>query len=327
MTDYREPIIMNLELLKKRDFALNDKWKVRAYDKVIKQLKALNTPITSLEDLKDISGIGTGILKNIKEIMETGGLEEVKQVNEEVNVVTDLSRIFGIGPVRARELYEKHGITSVEQLETRKELLNDKQIMGMKYYKDFELRIPRKEMDKHSILIKETINNIDPKFKVEIMGSYRRGAKDSGDIDVLITHEEEPNNVGDLFSKIILELETQKYLVDTFAKGNKKYNGVSKLKRHRTFRRVDLMYTDKKQYPFALLYFTGSQEFNIQLRSLALTKGYSLNEYGLKYVNGDKKGDFVEEKFETEENVLNFLGLKNIIPTKRSNVNIDEYKL
>lgn len=325
--DHRLRIIDLLELIKNRDYAKNDKWKVRAYDKVIKELKSRTTPITSIDDIKDIKGIGEKIRKKIEEIIDTGDLQQVHKIDNDVAIVTDLIRVFGIGPIRARELHEKHNIKSVEDLELKPELLNDKQLMGLKYYKDFERRIPRTEMEKHSRFILDTIKNIDDNTVVEIMGSYRRGTKDSGDIDVLIRQDDNAKECTDVFTTIVNNLTAHLYLVDTFAKGNKKYNGVCRLKRHKFHRRIDIMFASKETFPFALLYFTGSQQFNITLRNHALSMGYSLNEYGLKYMNGDNRGEFVKDKFESEEDVLNFLKLRYIEPTKREMVELEDYKL
>jgi DNA polymerase beta len=328
LTDHKARIIEILETLKERDLSQNEKWKARAYDNVLKQLKVKEGPITSFDDLKDIKGIGKKIREKIEEILNTGDLKQVHKINEDVSSIMELSKVFGIGPVKARELYETDGIKDINDLRKNEHLLNDKQKMGLKYYDDFEKRIPRIEMEKHDKFIIDAITKIDDKIAVMIMGSYRRGEKNSGDIDILLTHKNDIDDYDALFTRVIENLEKSKYLVDTFAKGNKKYNGVCKLKRHKTFRRIDLMYTQKKQYPFALLYFTGSQDFNIKLRSHAMEKGYSLNEYGLKYISGDNKGNLVDMNFETEEDVLNFLGLRYIEPIERKqNIDLEQYQL
>jgi DNA polymerase/3'-5' exonuclease PolX len=188
--------------------------------------------------------------------------------------------------------------------------------MGLKYYIDIEQRIPRKEMEKHDTYIIETIKSIDPKLQACLTGSYRRKTKDSGDIDVLITHPDDPENFETMFKTVVVKLQKD-YIKDTFALGGKKCMAVCKLKRHRTFRRLDLLYTKKHEYPFALLYFTGSGQFNVNMRNIALSKGYSLSEYGMKYNNGDKKGEFVEHEFVTEKDIFDFLDMEYVAPEKR----------
>jgi DNA polymerase/3'-5' exonuclease PolX len=119
-----------------------------------------------------------------------------------------------------------------------------------------------------------------------------------------------------MFKTVVVKLQKD-YIKDTFALGGKKCMAVCKLKRHRTFRRLDLLYTKKHEYPFALLYFTGSGQFNVNMRNIALSKGYSLSEYGMKYNNGDKKGEFVEHEFVTEKDIFDFLDMEYVAPEKR----------
>jgi DNA polymerase/3'-5' exonuclease PolX len=112
-----------------------------------------------------------------------------------------------------------------------------------------------KEMEKHETFIKSSIHKINPELISEIVGSYRRGAKDSGDIDVLITHPNREIEDEEL-KNIVKYMEKEKYCVDTFALGNKKYLGVCKIKYGRHFRRLDLLITKKHEFPFAILYFS-----------------------------------------------------------------------
>lgn len=88
-------------------------------------------------------------------------------------------------------------------------------------------------------------------------GSFRRVAVSSGDIDVLITRKDDCPNVEELFKSIVDRFKTEGYICDVFAEGGKKCLAVCKLKRYKTFRRIDLFYTNKKEYPFAVLYFKG----------------------------------------------------------------------
>jgi DNA polymerase beta len=325
--DHRVRIIELLEMIRQRDFARNDRFKVRAYDTVIKQLKQHTSPINKIEDLAGFKGIGEKIKKKIEEIISTGDLDQVKTIDEEVGAVTELAKMFGIGPVKARELYSQHGIKSVDELRQHTHLLNDKQLLGLKYVGEFDKRIPRAEMDKHWDMIKTTVSALDPKLRVEMMGSYRRGAVTSGDIDVLITHDDDPTECGDILQSVVKSLADKKYIVDNLALGSKKYNGVCKVKRHKTFRRIDIMYTTSAEFPFALMYFTGSAEFNINMRALALEKGYTMNEHGMKYTIGDKVGQPVKHAIKDETDLFKFLGLKFIAPENRAPNVLQQYML
>lgn len=225
---------------------------------------------------------------------------------------------MAVGMVKARELVEKHGIMTVDALRERADLLNDKQRLGLEYHEDFMKRIPRKEMDRHKEFIASAIPAAQYTF--EISGSYRRGMADSGDIDVLVTSNEgsAPEEAKATFQKIVEKLKAAKYLVDEFGFGAEKYLGIAKLPRFHSNRRIDIMYVPREKFAFALLYFTGSQAFNIAMRNKALELGYSLSEHGFKYAKGARKGEFYTERaFATEKDIFEFLNMPYVAPVDR----------
>lgn len=312
--DKKQLLIDALDKLYKQDLIKKEVWKARAYATVVKELKLLDKPVYTFDDLKDVKGIGKKIEEKIKELLETGKLTNLDNYDQDksIEIINNFIRVHGIGPAKAKELYDR-GLRTIDELECNMDLLNDVQKKGLKYYKDFELRIPRIEMDKHNDYIIKTVKSIDPKLNAVIVGSYRRGLKTSGDIDVLVTHENDPEDYEELFKNVVTKMEGE-YIIDTLALGAKKCMAVCKLKRHKTNRRLDLLYTRKHEYPFALLYFTGSGKFNQSMRNYALTKGYSLSEYGLKEVVTNK---FVNHTFENEKDIFKFLELEYIEPEKR----------
>jgi len=203
------------------------------------------------------------------------------------------------------------GFTSIESLRkepTLQELLNDKQLIGLKYYEDILERIPQSEIDLHNTYLQGVLKKLDPKAEMTIAGSYRRRAKDSGDIDVLL------KGTPTLYKKFIDILQKDGYLYETLAKGTKKYNGMSKLPNHLTFRRIDIMITKPEEYPFAILYFTGSKDFNTLMRQHALDRGLSMNEYSLKHVS-DKS--VVDHVFSSEKDIFEYLDYPYVEPWKR----------
>lgn len=321
--DRKQDIIVLLDKLRKKETADKNTWKARAYSVVIKQIKELSGEVRSFDDLAGVKGIGDSIKEKIMEIFETGTLKQAEEYNADNSYeqMNELMKVHGIGPAKAKELVSKHNIKSISDLKQHPELLNDKQKIALKYTEDFDLRIPRGEMKKHEAVIKAIIAGINPNLVVEVVGSYRRGAKDSGDIDVLITDPSEQEASADSMDKflrdVVAKMNKEKYTYDAFALGNKKYLGVSRVKYGRHFRRLDLLVTHKHEFPFALLYFTGSQQFNVEMRNYCIEKGYSLSEYGLKYLSGEKKGQFVDHRFITEEDVFKFLGLVYVAPKDR----------
>ena len=314
--DYKQLIIDSLDVLRKKELADKETWKARAYAKAIKSIKDREGPITSLEDAKAVPGVGAKIAEKIKEIIETGRLHQVNALNENYKIIDELMQIHGIGPAKANELVKEKGIKSVDELMTRQdELLNDKQKMGLKYFKDLQERIPRAEMLKHDEYIMKVIREIDPALKAVIAGSFRRGEKNSGDIDVLITNPSGASPGPGVIKSIVDVFIKDKYICDVLALGDKKCMAVCRLKHHQTNRRIDLMLTKPSEFPFAVLYFTGSATFNVAMRNWALARGLSLSEHGFK---DTKTGDFVDCLFESEEDIFNYLDLKYVEPTKRS---------
>jgi len=312
-------ILKELTKLANDKKAKKETFRYRAYIKAIQAIKEHDGEITTINDLDKVSGLAKGSIRTkIEEFIKTGEIEQVKAISEDSKIMETLSNIYGIGPSKANELVNENKVSSIEDLKMKLEkdetILNDKQKIGLKYYEDLLKRIPRKEMEKHDAFITEFIKRIDKNDDLiyEVVGSYRRNAKNSGDIDVLCTTK---NKDTKLFNDIIEKLEEDNYVTETLAKGEKKFMGISKLPRHKTHRRLDMIYTDYSNYAFTLLYFTGSGQFNVEMRNHALSLGYSLSEYGLK-----KNGKFVDNKgkpFETEEDIFKFLGMKYIKPEDR----------
>jgi len=320
MTDKRQDIITNFKILRQQES--KNHFKVRAYTKVINQLENRTSPITSSEDLSSIDGMGEKLRAKAITILEKGYVDATKDDmigdgHKKTMAVEGFMKVMSIGNVKAKSLVDEHSIFTIDDLRERVQndptLLNDKQKMGLKYHDDFVKRIPRKEMDKHVSIVKEIVSSTtDNVASITCVGSYRRGAADSGDIDVLIT-----NGSGDssCLSSVVEELRKRRYLFDDFAYGKEKYMGVCKLPKHKTFRRIDIMFIDPAQYAFALLYFTGSQEFNIEMRNWALNVGYSMSEHGLKSITD---GSMMDGKlFQNEKAVFDFLGLDYVQPNKR----------
>jgi len=152
-----------------------------------------------------------------------------------------------------------------------------------------------------------------------VVGSYRRGAETSGDIDVLLrvpsawTAAENAAYLGN----VVETLETMGYMEYVLALGDKKAMGIARLPEQGPpmykARRVDVLITPEHEYACALLYFTGSDMFNVAFRQHALQKGYTLNEHGMTPL-----GEAAQPPpFHTEEDIFRFLSLQYVEPSKR----------
>lgn len=323
--DYKLIIITELETLVKKETIEKNTFKIRAYQKVIKQIKNLQK-IETWKDLENISGIGTKIKEKIEEIFTTGKLRSAEKARAKHNlqIYDDLMKIHGVGATKAKQLVEKYNISSINDLKNKLEenpdILNNKQKIGLKYYQDINLKIPRKEMEQHENYLLQSLCYLDKDIQITIVGSYRRKLKESGDIDVLITLRRQTSceERTKLMCKIIEKLKDDNYIKSSLALGDKKYMGIVKLKYKRYARRMDILITSLEEYPFAVLYFTGSQELNIIMRKDAIEKGYRLNEYNLL----DKKENPINLK--SEEEIFRKLGYNFIPPemrTKQSDIN------
>jgi DNA polymerase beta len=318
--DYKQIIIDSLDVLRKRDVANKEPFKARAYSKVITQLKNHTTPITSYEDVENIKGIGEKIQKKIKEILETGTLKSAEKAKELYNIdaLDAFQNIYGVGPVKATELVNA-GYTTIADLRNaikeNPKLLNDKQQIGLKYYEDLLERIPREEMQEHDDILESLKPAEMEEYELEIVGSYRREATTSGDIDVLIRVPEDtsPQESKKNLAHYVEMLKGFGYIEEVLAIGEHKCMAISRIYKGKA-RRLDLLMTPDDEYAYAILYFTGSDKFNVAFRQYALEMGYTLNEHTLTPI---KKDVLTVPYMHTEKDIFKFLGLRYIDPSKR----------
>ena len=151
---------------------------------------------------------------------------------------------------------------------------------------------------------------------MEIVGSYRRGAVNSGDIDVLVTDGSAAlgkSKMSAAFKKAVDGLESGGYLLGILAKGPTKTLAYATAGTTKKGRRLDLLLTDPEEYPYAILYFTGSDQFNIAMRRWALDYGYTMNEHGMQPTGNAGPAP----PMSTERDIFNFLGLAWVPPTER----------
>jgi len=301
--------------------AEDGKFKAIAYSKAIKGIRAFPGPITNASNVKDIPGIGVKISKKIEEIIETGGLKAAvaMKARTDVDAVKALLNVHGIGPVKAKALI-KEGITSIEELRAAvakdPKFLNDGQKLGLKYYEDSLERIPRFEMVRHEARLLSVVPSI---LKGAIVGSFRRGAPDSGDVDMLVTYDPATSAkaASTAFQAYVKTLRDSEFILDELVSGPKKWMGYIELAGGKA-RRLDLLLTPPLEFGYAVLYFTGSDRFNVAMRAYANTKGLTLNEHGIKLEpKAGIVGVLPAEPLLTEEAIFAFLKLTYIPPTER----------
>ena len=309
----KKELIKNLKILEEYETLNKQPFKARAYSKVINSIEMSTDKLNNIDSFANIKGIGNKIKEKIKEYFETGKINAVERAlaDPKFSLKRKLSNLYGVGPVKIKDLMEK--VNSFEELKEKPELLNDKQKIGLKYYDDMIQRIPMYEGKKHYDIINKTFNKTYKDIEFELVGSYRRQNSDMGDIDVLI------KNRPDLELKnLITELKSSGYIIETLANGKNKFMGLCKLSPELPARRIDILIADPSYYYYALLYFTGSYQFNIYMRRIALQKDISLSEYGFK----DKNGKIIDttDKIKSEKDIFEYLEVPYVLPENRNNV-------
>jgi DNA polymerase/3'-5' exonuclease PolX len=334
-TNKNELIVNELETLRQKEFANNDKFRAMAYSKAIKIINEnfanKNKPITSGKELKEFSGIGSKIVLKVDEILETGVLRVAEEArhDDKIGSITALSNVYGIGPVVANKLVNSMGIMTIEELKNKKDdiqenkrpLMNKKQQIGLKYYYELLERIPRPEMLKHEKIFKSMIKQINktiPNTSMIVAGSFLRQAKDSGDIDILITNADDNNEA---YHEFITQLKKKRYIIEELGYKDHKFLGISNLNEKSIPRRIDITFATHDEFPFTLLYFTGNGSFNTVFREHASTLGYRLNEHDLRNVSDKKK---VSHHFKTEKDIFNFFKFPYLNPVDRTGNNLSE---
>jgi DNA polymerase beta len=330
---HNKRLIDSLKILADYERINNEPFKVKAYEKVIDSIELCDKNIETLEDIKLLKGVGKKIEDKLIEFINTGNITEVDNALNDPKYIlgNKLKNIYGVGPAKITELMTK--VNDIEELREHPELLNEKQKIGLKYYDDMCIRIPIVEGRKHYKFVKKILDSLykgagagagaSPEF--EFVGSFRRKNKDMGDIDILIK-----NRPGLVLKDIIKVFEESSYVIERLALGINKFMGLCKLSPELPARRIDILVADPSYYYFALLYFTGSYNFNIQMRKIALKRGLSLSEYGFKEANGGKAANGgkeakagkvgiidTEDIIHSEEDIFKYLEMDYVEPHKR----------
>ena len=316
---------------------LGDEWRSFTYKKISGFIAKCPSKIRSESDLKPLyklKGFSPKFGKKVMEIVRSGTLRKYEELRSmpQIKVISVFSNIFGVGPKTARKWYNL-GLRTLGDVESGKcgVVLDRRQKMGLKYFADFTVKIPRSEVQDIEKLVKCEVERVCPGSTVLICGSYRRGKVESGDVDVLVTHPME-QRIDGLLMRIIGRLKDIGFLVDDLSvpsgrteHAQDSYMGVCRLMdgENRLHRHIDLKVYKPNHFPFAVLYFTGSDHFNRSMRYFAKQKGYTLSDTHLApavRVGNTKVHTMTAKaiKCKTERDIFAALGLKYIEPTLRN---------
>ncbi|KAH9498915.1 hypothetical protein Btru_005286 [Bulinus truncatus] len=299
--------------------------KYKVYHRAAAVLAQQSVRITSGAEAKKLDGIGEKIATKIDEFLKTGKLKKLEKIRaDDYNVaVNELTKVTGIGPAAAQKLV-KENILSIEDLRKNPGKLNHHQQIGLKYFEDFLKKIPRSEMIEIQDFVTEQIHKLDENYIITVCGSFRRGAESSGDIDFLLTHKDFTSKTGkkpSLLHDVVKKLEKIHFITDTLSLGDTKFMGVCHmLSRDDTkeycYRRIDIRLLPADQYYCALLYFTGSDVFNNNMRLEAQKQGFTINEYTIRPIGST--GVLGEAlPVTSEEDIFDYIGKKYVEPKDR----------
>ena len=205
--------------------------------------------------------------------------------------------------------------------------LHGSSLVGIKYFHDMSQKIPRAEVQRAETILKHIAKHMNKDLIVMLCGSYRRGRDKSGDIDCFITHPSiktkedllsSQTNILSSFVELLIKVD---FIIDQLDMGQQKFMGFCKVKQphisisNLIARRLDIRFVPYESYGSAILYFTGSKNFNTTMRQHALRKGYSLSEFGLKKTSEGKDGILIP--CSTEEEVFKILDYSYKTPEDR----------
>ena len=307
LVDVLEQIAVLLELSGANGF------RVRAYQNGSRTLASMEEDlftVVSENRIVEIKGIGKGIGGLITEAVMYGTWGDMKSLYDRIPPgLIEIVGIPGLGPKRARILYESLGVDSVESLKISCELDHVSKLSGFgkksqqKYLEGIDLLYRyqgRTRMDVgllYGRALEEKISQINGVEKAQLAGSARRRRETIGDLDIVVSSlpHQHQNVISEILnlpgiaevkgfgeSKISLILE-QEMLSNSINSGSIDERLSEILIERNSDATIDaqVRIVNPETFPFTLAYFTGSKEHNIRMRQEAINRGMRLNEFGL----------------------------------------------
>lgn len=288
-------------------------FRVRAYRTAARTIQGLAVPVASLAaqgTLDELPGIGEDLAGKIVTILETGTLPLLDElIAKTPEGLVEMLRIPGLGPKRAKAIYDRLGIASVDALEAAARSGALGQVRGIKEttvrkilqgIADLRRRAGRWRLDEADAYVRPLVAHLEAgrtAARIEVAGSFRRRKEMVGDIDILAA----ASRPGPVMKRFV------------------EYSRVKQVQARGTTRstvtldcglQVDLRVVPAASFGAALHYFTGSKPHNIAIRALGLKRGLKINEYGV-FRGSRRIGG------RTEEEVFRAVGLPWIPPELR----------
>ncbi len=301
-------------------------FKCRAFHNAARVVEALTADVTALVEtgeIRSVKGIGEHLAKVVGDLVRTGTSEEYESVRASLpEGLLQMLRIPGLGPKRIKILYEKLKVKSVAELKTACENHRLAKLDGFgekteeNILKGIELIA--KSSDKHlypharasADRIVEAISGLSAVERCEVAGSLRRKKEIIGDIDIVVSASDKSRKK--IFDVFVGHPDVRSVI----GRGDTKSSVILK-----SGINCDLRIVGDREFPFALNYFTGSKDHNVELRSRARKYGWSLNEYAFTAIEGEKrKKGATPPRCKSEEDIYGALDLAFVPPELRENM-------
>ncbi|KAK0754933.1 hypothetical protein B0T18DRAFT_425239 [Schizothecium vesticola] len=211
-----EAFIEQLTKIRTARTLAGDQIGVRAYSSAIATIAAYPYTISSAQEVGRLPGCGNKIALLFQEFKETGEIQEAKEDESDpkLAVLRLFYEIWGAGETTAREFYNRGWRDLDDVIEYGWESLTRVQQIGVKYYDELQLKIPRAEVADIANTILKHANKIHKGFQMVIVGGYRRGKLESGDVDVVLSHPDDAAT-RNVVESIVVSLEEAKYITHT----------------------------------------------------------------------------------------------------------------
>jgi len=305
-------------------------FRIRAYRNAVNTISGLSRPLTAMvaagEDLTELPGIGDRVARHIEELFQTGRITRLEELSAEVpRTLIDLTRLEGVGPKKAKKLFEELDVRSIEDLEAQLASGAVQKLSGFgarsaeKIARSIEVHrqhTGRFQIDETEKLIAGVLEHMSTApgiGRIEVAGSMRRRKDTIGDVDLIAQCEGDGTPVVDHFVAYT---------------GGARVEGAGPTKGSIVLHsglQVDLRVIPASSFGAALQYFSGSKDHNVAVRTRAVRRGLRVNEWGVFRVpEGADPAELGKEEGErlagdSEEGVYEALGLAWIPPELREN--------
>lgn len=301
-----------------RYLGAEERFRANAYAVAAQTLENLHEPVDVMADdikkLDALKGVGESIAEKIQEYLHTGKIVTFEKLKKKVPyALMELMEIEGIGPATIRTLHDQLNVSDRDELIeaiSRGKLDHIKGFAEKKKENLFRVlkldtaktRMPLETARKTGEAVLTDIKKIPGIHTAALAGSLRRGKETVGDIDIILTADRK--NWKKIVNSIIRMPKVERVLAAGETKASLLYGEIPT--------QVDIRLVREEELGAALIYFTGSKEHNIQLRTLARQKGWKVNEYGVFDL---KSGKRLAGK--TESEIYALFGFDYIPPERR----------